>query len=233
MSLNSLNYLKLLILILFCVDGTTQLGIECKFDDNRDYSCMVNKIWNVDEPIVTFMIGENKYGKNRVSEVRFEEKDKFYELKYFPRELIKFFPNVQSIVIHSENNITEISAEDLRSYADLESLRLRNSKITSIPGDLFKYNEKMRFILVTRNKFLTSVGENLLENLKQLKFVAFHDNKCINRIYGTPNTFKYLRNEFIKHCPPIIEQNFTVNSNLSAVLDEDESTKHQNETENL
>lgn len=202
----SIKFWQIFVIFLF-VNKSNQLNIECSYDiihpvaiQHRYYACEIYKIWNVDEPQL-----ESVNGTHNTTQSNTDVEGLIFlvnDLKYFPGELINFFPNLISIHIWW-SQINVLSSKDLEPFPKLEEFRLYDSKITSIPGDLFHYNRNLKYIGIAGNGFLNLIGENLLtEELEQLKIVHFNANGCIDREADSIKKLRELRIDNFRKCQP-------------------------------
>lgn len=214
---------SVVILIFLFVNKSSQLSIECEIESFNHkigflFTCDVKKIWNVETQRVQFVNGSNRFevkGKFDVVKAIDFPRDGIDELNYFPSDLLSFFPNLISICILSSNNIAELSSSDLKPFRKLEQFHLIGSRITTIPGDLFKFNKKLRVVKFEYNKLLNNMDENLLDHLPRLQFLSFYGNKCTSDFDSSdeedeylyearcPDKIKKLKKDLRIRCPPI------------------------------
>lgn len=205
----SWNILKFL-LIFVLVKKSFELKIECQYRNVATaigplYSCYVINLWDLEEPRLKSVNGT--YHTDRswldVQDLEFSvQKNNQGRLKYFPSNVLEFFPNLISLFFII-SDISTISAEDLQPFRDLIILLIRDSKIISIPADLFDHNEQLQYIYFSSNSLLAHVGENLLGNLDGLKQVSFTRNKCINSVANSTDSIQVLNLELPIKCPPL------------------------------
>lgn len=103
----------------------------------------------------------------------------------FPRELSDLFPKLDHVAING--GLREITKEDLAGFANLKFLDLQGCEIASLPNDLFEYTPNLEVIYFSYNR-ISLIGENLLEPLKQLKYIDFRGNSTINEVYDEDKT---------------------------------------------
>lgn len=195
------------LIILVSVNKSHNLCIECDYDISYAahygnlYTCIIYKIWDIEEPRITFINGTHDFNNSArdVKGIWFKENTE--KLKYFPQNILTFFPNFVHISIWF-NNFSTISSRDLQSFPDLEWIRIKNSKIESIPGDLFKFNPKIKFVGLNDNKLLDDIGKNLLNNLKKLERAEFTGNKCVDIDADSLTMIKHLKT-FCKTRPQV------------------------------
>lgn len=191
-----------ILLILAIANKSLQLDFECSFvlSTGSNLYCEAYKTWNEQVSAVKFVNGTHYEGdtNEQVNSVSFT---KAHRLNHFPRNLREFFPNLIAIYIY-DCNISKMLPSDLKAYSELEVLYIKGSPISSIPGDLFKYNNKLMRICIDFNHHLQHVGLNLIENLKNLEYVSFFSNECINFIADTPEKISDLSEKLAESCPP-------------------------------
>ncbi|KAG5676472.1 hypothetical protein PVAND_006304 [Polypedilum vanderplanki] len=96
-------------------------------------------------------------------------------IKYFPRNLSKFFPNVFCIFL--EKALLEIHKEDLEQFPNITCLYLSNNEIRVLEKDVFIYNTKLEILFLSDNK-IYYVDSNVFSHLKNLKNLGFSNNIC-------------------------------------------------------
>jgi hypothetical protein len=204
----SLRTLKIFLLF-FLVKESIEVSFECEFRNENwsvgtIYTCYAHEsFWNLNEPQIKFINGTHEKGKiNRdVEALWIQPQNENHYLVDFPQKIHNYFPNLKAIVIwHSK--IFKISSNDLQHFPDLEDFTFGFSEIISIPGDLFKFNKKLKVVYFGGNQELTHVGNGLLKDLKDLKYARFHDNKCISMNAYTPEKIEELKEKLIEECPP-------------------------------
>lgn len=203
----SVKLFKTLLIFLF-VNKSTQLSIECRFETtthfysiNSLYSCEIEKIWNTEVPEIQFLNGTPQNGMNKNDVQQFVlAGGSSGTLKYFPTNLVDFFPNLISILIITSNDIAVISSEDLKPFDNLEAIAIQKSQITSIPSDLFKFNPKLKFVHISHNSQLSSIGKDLLTGLTSLTGTHFQHNKCISETAYSSDTILSLKDKFAIDC---------------------------------
>lgn len=204
------------------------MKIECEFENypfyviGSHYSCVASQIWDLEEQKLNFVNGSHHNDKTNVdvNGIYFDSTD---ELKYFPTNINVHFPRIKAIYIKSRNHIRKLSSSDLRPLVELEYFGLTRSQIKLIHGDLFTFNRKLKRIIFFQNDFLNNVGENILENLNDLKQVHFGTNKCINyQDAVTPEDIQKLSIELRTRCPSLDEcpsECLTKINNLQKTID--------------
>lgn len=123
------------------------------------------------------------------------------QLTRVPRGLLDFFPNIVELSIHY-CGINSLSGNELTEYPNLQSWTLHGTEVEKIPGNFFKSTPEMAFIGFQNNK-IKFVGENLLNNLKNLQKANFQENLCINKFANNKSEMEELIEELGKWCKDI------------------------------
>lgn len=100
--------------------------------------------------------------------------------------------------------LKSISAADLEQFPNLVFLEVSGSPLTSLDGDLFKYNPNMRYIYLYQNQ-IQHVGLDLVKNLNNLQALYMHGNPCTHEdtyTFDRKGTLK-LNDELPLMCPPL------------------------------
>lgn len=95
-------------------------------------------------------------------------------LTFFPQEIDYFFKNLKIIDFLGEN-LLSLSAQDLRPFPQLEHFGMNGYNITSIGGDLFSFNKRLKSIDLDDNQ-IQHIGENLVMNLTLLQILRLSGN---------------------------------------------------------
>lgn len=102
-----------------------------------------------------------------------------------------------------------ISTANLEPFPNLLRFLFYDNEITSIDGDLFQHNPLLRYVDFNVNQ-TQHVGNDLVKDLKDLEFLYFFSNPCVNS-YAINNqtAFMWLNDQLPVLCPPTtIEINF-------------------------
>ncbi|CRK99763.1 CLUMA_CG013012, isoform A [Clunio marinus] len=108
-------------------------------------------------------------------------------VNYFPLGLNKIFPNLKAVIIH-KCGLKSITQRDLVALENIEILRCKHNKISSLPYNLFRSMHKLRVISFYDNslQFMSSeVLRPILEN--DVKFVDFCENRSLSVYYCGPS----------------------------------------------
>lgn len=164
------------------------MEIECAFACSNSglYSCYVDEIsiTEINIEIIGFK-GEHKPGKTNDDIVGIWISNTIVE--YFPRNLQKFFPNMQIVTI-TRCGLKEISRDDLAGLKKVVVIDLRGNKLMALPDDLFvgmpklsKINFNENQIEFASSKLLEPIIKNGIENFK------LQNNKSIDALYEKSN----------------------------------------------
>jgi Leucine-rich repeat (LRR) protein len=141
------------------------------------YTCDGGEIEIHDETAFDFNItGQHfkRHNNSDVEAVRFG----FKEFKKFPKNIYKYFPNLQAIYLNYAE-IEELHQSDLQPFPQLKFLDLYSNKIGELEEDLFKFNPELRFIWFSDK--LYKIHPNVFDNLKNLTTLKLDDNLCIDK----------------------------------------------------
>lgn len=145
---------------------------ECKFSNSRGiYSCYFHGKYQFIPSEVNEKIFDGKHFDNHTNDDVKELELMACKLYEFPKNLGEIFKNLTILKV-SYANLKEISNKDLRQFPKLEEFELRENQLEYLPGDLFKFNQKLRKVSFewTSTKF---VGEEIFDGLKELEEVEF------------------------------------------------------------
>lgn len=188
-----------------CLLSVTSFGgvsfgfnLNCVFT-NQSWSshktCVVENIFIVDSSqTVTSINGHTQVDHDDVKALLIESQT----VKYFPRGVENFFPNLEDISIYF-SKLQSIKKADLEPFKNLQALRLFNNDLEELDGDLFEFNRELRIIDFDHNK-LTSVGSELLTELKKLEQAHFRHNACIHKGAKSSSQVLRLMADLIRHC---------------------------------
>lgn len=124
----------------------------------------------------------NVFGKHESSKTH-DDVGGFYAtqggtiIKYIPRDLTKFFPNLFAIKIFN-GRIKELRQDDLREYTKLRFLELEFNAVTTLEKDLFKFNPELEVIGLMNNR-ITRIDSNIFDDLNKLIRLDLNQNECI------------------------------------------------------
>lgn len=171
------------------VGVSSGFNLNCVFN-NQSWSfhktCVVENIFIMDSSQTVTSINEHtQVDHDDVKGLLIESQT----VKFFPRGVEKFFPNLEDISIYF-SKLQSIKKADLKPFKNLQALRLFNNDLEELDGDLFEFNRQLRIIDFDHNK-LKSIGSELLTELKKLEQAHFRHNVCIHK--GAKSSSQVLR----------------------------------------
>lgn len=124
--------------------------------------------------------------KEKYSEVKWLKIDS-QTVNYLPKDLEKFFPNLEGIHIQ-HSHLKSIEKSDLKVFPKLKVIRLYGNDLQTLEEDLFNVNQNLVFIDLSDNK-ISSIEKNTFKTLSELKYLRFEDNKCLSTtVHAQTNT---------------------------------------------
>lgn len=225
--------MKSLILIFALLSVTRAVIFDCSFimrDDSQlslTYSCNHPTLLEMYESeTVTAVYGTHMSGKSN-ADVRLLRINGIPTLPYFPRGIENFFPNLNAIGI-SNGNIASLQGNELDPFRNLTWFVLDgHSPLQRIPGNLFANTPLLTSIWLYGNK-IKQVGENLFNNLPQLRYANFFYNYCINRaeyIGKLPELIENIRTQ-CPSCPNMSELVCTLNDQNQVLMQQNTGIKN-------
>lgn len=160
------------------------------------YTCEVEKItnegsWGIENVLFT---GKHVPGNTNDAVKNFVIRDQELEGN-FPQNLRDFFPNLTLINI-AGCGFKEISKQDFDGFENLEYLDLQKNNLTSLPNDLFENMKSLRIIRFNDNQ-IERLSSKLIEPIeKSLQLANFEGNTKIDvcfDITGVMNNLKLLK----------------------------------------
>lgn len=129
--------------------------------------------------------------------------DNFSQWKKFcsisrPKRIEKFFPELEGLEIFN-SSLKSITRNDLKPMWNLKLVHMSSNELKELDGDLFEETQKVHWVDFSDNK-IKFVGENLLNNLKQLKVANFENNTCIFMTAAFPVEIAQLKRELREKC---------------------------------
>lgn len=119
-------------------------------------------------------------------------------LEFLPRDIQKFFPNLEKISI-SNTGLKIITSDNLRNFTKLKSLILRNNKLNELDYELLKFNPNIEEIDLSGND-LKYLGKNILKPLESLKKFDISNNICANETANNPSEIRKLKIKLNENC---------------------------------
>lgn len=122
-------------------------------------------------------------------------------LLFVPQEIEKFFKNLLAMTFR-DTNIHSISAQDLQSFPQLQSLEINHGDLSSLDGNLFMYNPRLLNVAFDDNE-IEHIGLDLVTKLDHLRELALSRNTCIDEsAFWRPDVLK-LAPKLSVLCPPL------------------------------
>jgi Leucine rich repeat len=168
------------------------------------YACIASVIFVGDPRHVTEVSKNHLAGRsdNDVLGVAIEKQD----LKFVPRNISSFFPNVQAFDIR-HCGVEDIAKEDISGFKNLSMFQPADNNIRSIPNDMFQGNPSIRAIAVGRNP-IRHIAANVFDPLTQLVALWLDPVSCINAQAENRSAVIDLTFLASVSCPPTFEMNF-------------------------
>lgn len=98
----------------------------------------------------------------------------------FPRNLPVIFPNLDHVAING--GLRSISKSDFEGFGNLKFLDLEGCEISTLADDLFENTPNLEVIYFSHNG-VTNIGPNLLQPLKNLKYLDLRGNETIDAVF--------------------------------------------------
>ncbi|KAG5670180.1 hypothetical protein PVAND_000460 [Polypedilum vanderplanki] len=166
-------FIKIFLLI-FLLSTVTAIEFNCDFTGS--YSCKVYNI-TIDSPddvFVTKIIGTHAAGKTNNDVNTIDTRGLI--IRYFPKNLESFFPNIENIFI--ESGLYELHQEDLEAFPQLKNLYMSYNHIEYLEKDLFINNPNLQLIYFEVNN-IKYVDRNVFDDLTQLTTLSLDRNNCV------------------------------------------------------
>ncbi|XP_070509453.1 immunoglobulin superfamily containing leucine-rich repeat protein-like [Chironomus tepperi] len=156
------------------------MKLNCEFINysSVEYICRVTKAYEL-SPIdgrVKDINGTHLEGKSNANVNTFIIADQ--QIKQFPSNLYKYFPNLKSISIIS-CGLTTLSKDDLVGLSRLQKLMLNGNLITSFHSDVFDLTPNLERISFYKNQ-ISYLPKDAFDSLKKLKSINLENNTDIN-----------------------------------------------------
>lgn len=193
------------------------MDIQCRFVSN---SCIVCNLNTTQRCEIKSFIG--KHGEGRSNNDINMLDISGATLHYLPSGLAKFFPQLTELSVYA-SKLKSITSNDLQGLEKLETFKLHNNEIRSLPDDLFKHSRKLKHFVVSEDH-LTSMSSRLFDPIPddQLEIVGLA-SKLIDVLYrkdgkkmcgfGNPaETVEELKKLINSSCTPHIQFPFKANT---------------------
>lgn len=171
------------------LSGTTwAYDLACNFKTDTDWWA-INNVYFCDlqqdiestnsNDVVTSVSGHHLCGKSNNDVVGFRAYGK--NLKYFPKHLNDYFrPEKIEFVAVWTTGLKEIHQCDLSPFTNMRILSLWETDLEVIERDLLKFNPKIEYLGLGKNK-IKYVDGNVFEHLKMLHTFHIDGNPCISQ----------------------------------------------------
>lgn len=166
------------------------------------YTCTAKVIFVGDPRVVTDVSHNHAAGKNHgdVQAVILRNRD----MKFVPRDLHKFFPNLRSIDMYN-SGVEEISREDLKNLTRLTEMNMRGNFIQVLRNDLFLDNTELQSLNFISNP-MRHIDYKVFDPLKQLTSLHFELAVCLSQGFANNRAnVELLIFRLFVNCPPTFE----------------------------
>lgn len=113
--------------------------------------------------------------------------------KFMPMGLKKTFWNLVALNVQ-ESGLMHIDQQDMKQFgSELLWIRLFETKLAALDGDLFDHNPNLVFVSFEGNA-LKYIDSQLFESFKQMKYLEkmnFNHCGCISKIYEKSRTYRH------------------------------------------
>jgi outer membrane murein-binding lipoprotein Lpp len=229
--------------LLAIVSASSALTINCTFgtESSSDpylpvtYACSSSKIAGIEESEnITAIYGTHQSGKTN-DDVLYLELSDIANLKFVPRGIERFFPNLFALNF-AYNNITNLRGDELQPLQNLSWIRFGNNRhLEKIPGDLLANKPMMTTVCFFSNavKNVSSRFIDSLATLQNVDHIDFRSNDCINQIARNSSQLTTLISNLRENCefielppPPSCDD---INSVICNVEEQNRKLVDQNE----
>ncbi|KAL7012946.1 hypothetical protein ACKWTF_015118 [Chironomus riparius] len=168
------------------VHPSMSIIIECKYDTwnynilGTIYDCSVEnypRIVTHESAQITRINGEHKSPRSSDDVFGFQAVNKV--IRYFPRDLEKFFKNIQAIYIGS-SQLEQIHQSDLKPLINLTYFYLWSNNIQVIEDGLFDFNPHLQLIGLDENHII-HIHPNVFDHLHNLRFFWLKNAPCVQQ----------------------------------------------------
>lgn len=208
------------------------LILDCIFEFNafKDYTCFATESFEInseDDRTITEVEGNHAEGKTNGDVKAFGARD--ITIKYFPKDLQKFFPQVAIIDIEN-SELQEITREDVAPFGSkLTTLFLAENEIENIEADTFTENTNLVSVSLNRNH-IKYVGTGVFSKLSNLAVLQFEDNICFSLIlHDEPEHVNIVAHEIEAGCTKDNQNNIVrdIQESLTDVKDVIDGLMHR------
>lgn len=143
------------------------------------YTCNIQaiKLSSPNDRVLMSVTGEHQSGKSNNDIDRIRSLNKFNN--FIPKDIVKFFRNVDFIWIQS-SNISTLNKNDLRSFgSQFRKFLLSDNPIEAIYADLFEFTPNLERIYLQNNQ-IKVIGKGVFDKLPNLSVLWFNPNPCLS-----------------------------------------------------
>lgn len=166
------------------------------------YTCTAKVIFVGDRQIVSDVSHNHAAGRNSsdVQAVIIRNKD----MKFIPRDLYKFFPNLRSIDMFN-SDVAEATREDFKNLSMLTEINLRGNNIRTLQSDVFVENLELQSLNFISNP-MRHIDHKVFDPLLKLTSLHFEFAPCLSQGFANnrANVELLIFRLFIS-CPPTFE----------------------------
>jgi hypothetical protein len=163
------------------------MELNCKFfnlesylNGNSQYICKVEGVTRIaNNGRVLSITGKHAENFSNMDVDTFICND--INIKYFPRYLCKFFPNLTSIKI-LKGGIDYLSYFDFIGFENITQLMIYGNPLECLESDLFQFAPNIEVLSLLANE-ITYIGQTTFDKMKNLKHVNLKLNKSIDVCY--------------------------------------------------
>lgn len=174
--------MKLVLVFTLLISAATSNILQCTYSvrdvwlTKQVYTCSGTFTLLSDNPTLTEVSGTHVSTRNNndVKAIYIENQ----EVRFFPRDIEKYFPNVEVISIIN-GGIGVISRSAFGAYAALTQLQLDNNNIRLLGDDLFAANSRLKSISFSNNP-ISHVAYNVFDSLSSLSALDMRNTACFN-----------------------------------------------------
>jgi Leucine rich repeat len=122
-------------------------------------------------------------------------------LRFAPRNLNQFFPNLEAFDIY-RSQIEVITKEDLENFSNLTQLNLPGNRIQSLAGNLLEGNPLLSAISFSENP-IQHVDYKVFDHLEDLNTLSFMSTSCTSMFHmNNRGGVLHLMFMLLVSCPP-------------------------------
>jgi len=171
-------------LIIALSNPSMSIIIECKYDTwnynilGNIYDCSVEnypRIVTHESALITRINGQHKSPRSSDDVVGFQAVNKV--IRYFPRDLEKFFQNIRAIYIGS-SQLGQIHQSDLKPLINLTYFYLWSNNIDVIEEGLFDFNPHLQLLGLDENKII-HIHPTVFDHLDNLRYFWLKNMPCV------------------------------------------------------